>query len=102
MLRSRLGSYSVSGEHLSPVLVDDLDDAGRLDPGLSVYLYRNPLVPQDGDLHLPTLRASNEKEKTAVRGSSSQTIVLINCPESWPGIHKSVITESSIIIVSPF
>lgn len=52
------GLYPVSGEHLGPVLVDDLDNAGRLDPGLSVHLHGNALLPQDGDLHLSALRCN--------------------------------------------
>lgn len=54
-MKGKNGLYPVSGEHLGPVLVDDLHDTGRLDPGLPVHLHRDPLLPQDGDLHLPTL-----------------------------------------------
>jgi len=49
-------SYSVSGEHLRSVLVDDLHDAGRLNPGLAVHLHGDALLPEDGDLHLAALR----------------------------------------------
>lgn len=49
------GSDPVSGEGLSPVLVDDPDVTRRLDPGLSVDLDRDPLVSQDCDLYRPTL-----------------------------------------------
>ncbi|TNN79067.1 hypothetical protein EYF80_010746 [Liparis tanakae] len=49
-------SHPVSGEHLGSVLVLDLDDAGRLDPGLAVHLDGNSLIPQDvcfnGPAHL--------------------------------------------------
>lgn len=48
-------SHPVSGEHLSSVLVLDLDDSWRLDPGLTVHLDGNPLITQDGDLHCSTL-----------------------------------------------
>ena len=47
--------HPVPGEHLGAVLVLDLDDAGRLDPGLSVHLDGNSLVAQDGDLYRATL-----------------------------------------------
>lgn len=33
----------------------DLDDSGRLDPGLTVHLNGNPLIAQDGNLHCSTL-----------------------------------------------
>lgn len=62
------GAYPVSSEHLSPVLVDDLDDAGRLDPGLAVHLDRNALLPQDGDLDLTTLKMRQSRKAAAVRG----------------------------------
>lgn len=47
--------HPVSGEHLRSVLVLDLDNSGRLDPGLAVHLDGNALVSQDGDLHRSTL-----------------------------------------------
>lgn len=75
-------SYPVPGEHLGPVLVDDLDDAGRLDPRLSVHLHRNPLLPQDGDLHLSALRCSRaggEKTKTKKQHLSGETCCCCFC-----------------------
>lgn len=47
--------HPVSSEHLSSVLVLDLDDSRRLDPGLTIYLNGNPLITQDGDLYRSTL-----------------------------------------------
>lgn len=73
--------YSVSGEHLRPVLVDDLDDAGRLDPGLSVHLHRDSLLPQDGDLHLAALRRSRAEN------SSCQTRPLLLF---LPAMHREL------------
>lgn len=43
--------------------MDDLDDAGRLDPGLPVHLDRDPLLPEDGDLHLAALRRSGAEKQ---------------------------------------
>lgn len=54
--------YSVSGEHLRSVLVDNLDDAGRLDPGFSIHLYGDALLPQDGDLHLAALECDRAEK----------------------------------------
>ena len=51
-------------QHLGAVLVDDLDDPGGLDPGLSVHLHRDALVSQDGDLHLPALEHHKEPVTT--------------------------------------
>lgn len=68
MKRACVGHYSVSGEHLGPVLVDDFDDAGRLDPGLSVHLHRDPLLPEDGDLHLAALRHSRAENSSCQTG----------------------------------
>lgn len=48
-------SHPVSGEHLSSVLVLNLDDSGRLDPRLPIHLDGNALITQDRDLHCPTL-----------------------------------------------
>lgn len=44
-------AHPVSRQHLGSVLVLDLDDAGRLDPGFSIYLHRDALIPPDSDLH---------------------------------------------------
>lgn len=52
---SRTLSYPVSGEHLSSVLVLDLNDSRRLDPGLAIHLNGNPLITQDGNFHCSTL-----------------------------------------------
>lgn len=45
----------VSGKHLSTILVDDLNNAGWLDPGLSVHLHWNTFISFNSDLYLPTL-----------------------------------------------
>lgn len=56
--------YSVSGEHLCSVFVDDLDDAGRLDPRLSVHLYGDALLPKDSDLHLAALQCNRAENRS--------------------------------------
>lgn len=64
-----VSAHPVSREHLSAVLVDDLDDAGRLDPGLSVHLHGNALLTQDSDLHLAALRSGRaENNSCQMRG----------------------------------
>lgn len=73
------GHYSVSGEHLCSVLVDDLDDARRLDPGLSVHLHGDPLLPQDGDLHLAALKTQQSRKQQLSDEPS--------CPFSFPRIE---------------
>ena len=45
----------VSGEHLSAVLVSDVDHSWSLHPRLSVHLHRNPLITSHRYLHRPTL-----------------------------------------------
>lgn len=49
-------TYSVSGQGLGPVLMDDLYVPRRLDPRFPVHLNRDTLIAQDCDLHSPTLR----------------------------------------------
>lgn len=44
-------AHPVPCQHLGSVLVLDLDDAGRLDPGFSIHLHGDAFVPPDGDLH---------------------------------------------------
>lgn len=59
--------YPVSGQHLRPVLVDDLDDSWWLDPSLAVHLDRDALLPQNGDLHLTTLFKHSRKAKGSLQ-----------------------------------
>lgn len=68
MIHIQVAPHPVSGEHLCPILVDDLDDAGRLDPGLSVHLDRNSLFPQDGDLHLAALKGNRAENSSCQVG----------------------------------
>lgn len=44
-------NYPIPVQHLHAILVNDPDDAGRLDPSLAVNLYRYALLPQNVDLH---------------------------------------------------
>lgn len=80
-------AHPVSREHLSAVLVDDLDDAGRLDPGLSVHLHRNPLLPQDGDLHLAALR-SGRAENSSCQMRGFECFLSAN-PLNWPPLPST-------------
>lgn len=55
-------SHTISGEHLSSILVLDLNDSRRLDPGLTVHLNGNPLITQDSNFHCSTLWGTETKE----------------------------------------
>lgn len=76
-------SHPVSGEHLSSVLVLDLDDSRWLDPGLTIHLNGNPLITQDGDLHCSTLIRAQRYIKIThvctVRVVSSLRVVFSVC-----------------------
>lgn len=45
----------VPGEHLSSVLVDDLDNPRWLDPSFSIHLHWNTFITFNSDFYLPTL-----------------------------------------------
>ena len=61
-------THPVSGEHLGAVPVDDVDDAGGLNPGLPIHLHRYAFIAQDRDLHLPTLQAETNGKFVCVSG----------------------------------
>lgn len=53
--------HPIACEGLCAVLVDDAYVSWRLDPGLSIHLDRNPLIPQDRDLHRATLQSTSQQ-----------------------------------------
>ena len=55
-------SHTISGEHLSSILVLDLNESRRLDPGLTVHLNGNPLITKDSNFHRSTLWRTETKE----------------------------------------
>lgn len=64
-------AHPVPGQHLGSVLVLDLDDAGGLDPGFSIHLHGDALVPADGDLHHAALRGRTVGAGTAAAPGSA-------------------------------
>jgi len=61
-------SYPISGQHLSGVLVSNLDKAWPLNPGLSIHLYWDTFFTIDSYHHLTALpekrRRENGEEKS--------------------------------------
>lgn len=49
-------THSISGQHLGSILVLDLNNSRRLDPGFSIHLNRHSFISQDGNFHCAALR----------------------------------------------
>ena len=49
-------TYPIPGQHLSSILVDDVDVSRGLHPSLSIHLSWHCLIPHYGDFHTTTLQ----------------------------------------------
>lgn len=59
----RCTTYSIPGQSLGPVLMEDPNVTWRLDPGFTVHLNRDTFISEDGDLHRPTLGEERRKRQ---------------------------------------
>jgi len=81
----------VSGEHLSAVLVSDVDHPRTLQPRLSVHLHWNPLITRHRYLHRPTLHTQTHRQTQ----TQTHTATPHRPPAPVPAHHLSPLSSPS-------